>query len=228
MKCKFLAVSLISLLLLSLFQNARSVSAEVVADADIPVCIEGGGTAYIIPEVNSPLPTQDSIRVDNGRTGHFYIHFTETGIFHYSVTAGFPRNGEEIPSQEVFRLKITVYEQGGMLQTVTTLGSNLSTTKPDLIFFRETSETVEKYDKSIPYVISEENTLSPPTAEDAAESGEESSDSGLFGFFKAPKTGDESHLIDYLLAAIASSAGLFGLGLLYTINTNRLIKRKIG
>ena len=57
------------LLLLLLFRISVSAFAAEAAGVDIPVVIDGGGTAYMIPEVNSPLPTDNAIRVDNGRTG---------------------------------------------------------------------------------------------------------------------------------------------------------------
>ena len=265
MKRKFLAVSLISLLLL--FRTASIAFAAHTADADIPVRIDGGGTAYMIPEVNSPLPKEVIIRVDNGRTGHFYINFTEAGVFHYTIKAGFIRNGEEQPAEEVFRLTVTVYEQDGTLYTVSVINSSHSAGKPDAIRFHEVSQvtTTSPSDTTKVSPIIDGTTV-PPTSPNGTTEGTTRPDDTTEGttrpddttgsttspsgttegttrpyqttepatrpeettrrsrFFSTPKTGDESHLVDYLLIAIASSAGLFSLALLYAINTKKLIE----
>ena len=202
---KYLSGSL--LLLLLLFRISVSAFAAEAAGADIPVVIDGGGTAYMIPEVNSPLPTDNAIRVDNGRTGHFYINFTEPGEYHYTITARFSDADGERDADETFRLTVTVYErEDGVLYTVAVINSNQNEGKPDLVRFRETPEP----------------STEPPT-EPSTEPPTTPPPPGPPG---TPRTGDESHLTRYVLAAMMASAGLFGLALLYTVNTDKLIKKE--
>lgn len=139
---KCLTVSVVSLVLLLLLVQTTCIAfAEVkAAGADIPVVIDGGGTAYMIPDINSPLPKEVSIRVDNGRTGHFYIDFTEAGVFRYTIKAGFFRDGEERPADEVFRLTITVVEQDGTLHTVSVINGDHSSKKTDEVRFKDKTE----------------------------------------------------------------------------------------
>lgn len=265
---KCLTVSLVSLVLLLLLVQTTCIAfAEVkAAGADIPVVIDGGGTAYMIPDINSPLPKEVSIRVDNGRTGHFYIDFTEAGVFRYTIKAGFFRDGEERPADEVFHLTITVVEQDGTLHTVSVINGDHSSKKTDEVRFKDKTEpsepasepgtvpphtdepstggigtttapqtrpndstapstrphdttvpTTRPHDTTVPVTRPYETTTVPTTQPPETPR--------VFRIFSAPKTGDESHLAYYLLIAMASSAGLFLLSLLYASNTKKLIKK---
>lgn len=270
---KFLMVSLISLLLM--FQTPWFAFAEVkAAGADIPVVIDGGGIAYLIPEVNSPLPKEISIRVDNGRTGHFYIDFTEAGVYRYTIKAGFTRDGEERPADEVFRLTITVVDQDGNLHTIAVINGDDSSKKTDEVRFKDKQESTTATNESSepstggvgtttvpvthpdgttstrPYETTTPSstppgttapttpppgTTAPPTTTPPPgttsfttrpyETKPPETTVRMPRLFRAPKTGDESHLTRYIEIAIASSAGLFGLAMLYTVNTNKLIKK---
>ena len=266
---KCLTVSLVLLLLL--FQTTSIAFAAVkAAGADIPVVIDGGGTAYMIPEINSPLPKEVTIRVGNGRTGHFYIDFTEAGVYRYTIKAGFSRPDGELPADQVFQLTVTVVEQDGTLYTVSVINGNHSSTKPDEVHFKEKTDTTEteteQPDTPHPPIYPPESTVSPTNPGEFSESSTRPNDSTapstvpfdttapttrphdttvpvtppyattvpttqppetprVFRIFQAPKTGDESHLAYYLLIAMASSAGLFLLALLYAANTKKLIKK---
>lgn len=270
---KCLTVSIVLLLLL--FQTTCIAFAAVkAAGADIPVVIDGGGTAYMIPEFNSPLPKEVTIRVGNGRTGHFYIDFTEAGIYRYTIKAGFSRPDGEIPADEVFQVTITVVEQDGTLYTVSVINGSHSSAKPDEVRFKETSDvsepqtetpdtpgiptfpsggsetvtmptgitqtatipadttetttkpddTTETTTKAIVPPVPPETPGTPNTPETPETPGTPETPR-VFRIFRAPKTGDETHLAYYLLIAMASSAGLFGLAMLYATNTKKLIKK---
>ena len=193
------------ILLLLLFRISVSAFAAEAVSVDIPVVIDGGGTAYMIPEVNSPLPTENALRVDNGRTGHFHIDFTEAGEYHYTISAAFSRADGEAPANETFRLTVTVLDKGnGVLYAVAVINGDQFGEKTDLGRFRETPEP----------------STEPPTDEPSSKPPEEPS---VPPPSTPPRTGDESNLTRYVLLALASSAGLFLLALLYTLNTNKLI-----
>lgn len=200
---RFLALSLSILLLL--FRITGIAFAAEAADADIPVVIDGGGIAYMIPEVNSPLPAEHTIRVDNGRTGHFEISFTEPGDYHYTIKAVFSAPDGETPADEVFRVTVTVCaREDGTLYTVTVITGSNAAEKQTLVRFRK------------PPVPTTPTPGTPDTPDTPAAPGRPGT----------PNTGDESHLTRYLLIATASAAGLFCLALLYTFNTNKLIKKE--
>ena len=199
---KIITVSLILLLLL--FRITWIAFAADAAGADIPVVIDGGGTANMIPEVNCPLPAEHSIRVDNGRTGHFYIQFTEPGEYHYTITAVFSADGEERAADEAFRLTVTVLaREDSSLYTVSVITGSKSSNKQAQVRFSETPETTTQPPDT--------STTEPTTTTTSPTPG-------------TPRTGDESHLTEYLLIATVSAAGLFALALLYTANTNKLVK----
>ena len=211
---------IIPILLFLLFRIAGIAFAAKVADAEIPVIIEGGGTAYMIPEVNCPLPKESTIKVGNGRTGYFYITFTEAGEYHYLIKAGFTEEGGEREANEVFRLTVTVNERSdGELFTISVINGGSATEKQDKVRFQKTPERTTQ--PSAPPVTTE--TPSGPGTPGKPETPDTPSTGKPFG---TPKTGDESHLNYYVLIATAASAGLFLLALVYTLNTNKLIKEE--
>ena len=209
---KFLITSFILLLLI--FQTAGTAFAFEAAYAKIAVTIEGGGKAYMIPEVNCPLPVESVIRVDNGRTGHFHIDFTEVGEYHYLIKAGFSMEDGEREADEVFRLTVTVHERDdGSLFTSSVINSRNTAEKLEKVHFQKTSETTTQ---------PSETTTQPSEA--TTQPSETPSNPDSPNKPGTPKTGDESHLSAYVLIVIAASAGLFFLALLYTLNTNKLIR----
>ena len=222
---KLLTVSLILLPLL--FRISGIAFAAEAACAEIPVVIDGGGMAYMIPEVNCPLPVENAVRVDNGRTGLFHIDFTEAGEYHYMISAMFSHtDGEKKPADEVFRLKVTVSEkEDGSLYAVAVINSEQTAEKTDVVRFRETPGKTDpvryrKYPEN-PTEPADEPSASQP--EEPELPPEEPSTASSFP--SLPRTGDESHLTHYVLLAIAASAGLFGLSVLYTVNTNKLVNK---
>lgn len=202
------------ILLLLLFRISVSAFAAEAVSVDIPVVIDGGGTAYIVSEVNSPLPTENALRVDNGRTGHFYINFTEVGEYHYTITAAFSRADGEAPADRIFRLTVTVLDKGnGVLYAVAVINNNQTEEKTDLVRFRETPAPRNEPPSTDNPPEQPPSTDNPPEQPSTPPS------------HTPPRTGDESNLLRYVLLATASSAGLFLLALLYTLNTNKLIKK---
>ena len=262
---KCLTVSFVLLLLLFHTVGIAFAAEEQSAGADIPVVIEGGGTAYMIPGVNCPLPTEVSIHIGNGRTGHFYIEFTEAGKFHYTIKAGFAENGEERPADSIFHLTVTVYMRvDGTLYAVSVINGTHTLNKVDEVRFEKTTESSSHPSESAtnpdvpgipgpptnpdfptnPDVPTYPGDLTTPSAPDTpttpgtttpeipgttapgTTAPDTTEPSRVLRLFRAPKTGDESHLLRYILIAIASSAGLFGLALVYTMNTNKLVGKE--
>ena len=199
---KCLMVSLISLLLL--FHITGFAFAADAAGVDIPVVIDGGGTAYLIPNINCPLPTESNIHVDNGRTGRFHIDFTEVGEYRYKITAGFSAPGGEEPAEEYFTVTVTVAARpDGSLYTVIRISSSCKEGKLEHAWFRKTTAPTQ------------------PSGTPGTTAGP-----GRPGSPDTPNTGDESHLTGYLTIAIAAAAALFGLALVYAVNTKKLIQGK--
>ncbi|MCR5781103.1 MAG: hypothetical protein K6G90_00050 [Clostridia bacterium] len=275
---KFLTVSLI-LLLLS-FRIAEIAFAAETASAEIQVVIDGGGTAYMTPQDNSPPPTKNPIRVDNGRTGLFHIDFTEAGVYTYTISADFTGTTEYSYSvkssssgvggkqleDESFRLTVSVYErEDGSLYTVSVINNSLTTEKVDRVRFRKTQETTtqptetttrptetttrptetttrptetttqptetttwptETTTRPTEYTTRPTEYTTRPTEYTTRPFETTTRPTETTTTRPNPKTGDESHLLRYVMIAVASSAGLFCLALLYTLNTNRLIKEE--
>lgn len=222
------------ILLLLLFRISVSAFAAEAVSVDIPVVIDGGGTAYIVSEVNSPLPTENALRVDNGRTGHFYINFTEVGEYRYTITAAFSRADGEAPADRIFRLTVTVLDKGnGVLYAVAVINNNQTEEKTDLVRFRETPAPRNEppsTDNPPEQPPSTDNPPEQPPSTDNPPEQPPSADNppeqpATPPSHTPPRTGDESNLLRYVLLATASSAGLFLLALLYTLNTNKLIKK---
>ena len=210
---KFFTVSLTLLLLL--FRITFIAFAADAAGADIPVVIEGGGTATMIPEVNCPLPAERAIRVDNGRTGHFNIQFTEPGEYHYTISAVFSAGGEERAADEEFRLAVTVTaREDGSLYTVSVINGSKSANKQAQVRFSETPETTTQPPETT--TRPPDTTTRPPDTSTTVPTTKPQPGT--------PRTGDESHLTEYLMIATLSAAGLFALALLYAVNTKKLIK----
>ena len=79
MKRMFFKGILPAIIMLLLCSFAVPAFAAGSADANIGVQIEGGGTAYITPQVNCPVPDESELTLSAGETGVFHIRFTEPG-----------------------------------------------------------------------------------------------------------------------------------------------------
>lgn len=180
------------LLLLLLCSFAFPAFAAMSAEAEIGVEIKGGGTACITPQVNCPIPESTKVTVKDGETGHFNIEFTEPGNYSYII-----KTQEEGYSPEYYTATVSVnVKEDGKLYTVTVLKKASSDTKCDIAAFTQKSDET---------TTTEQTTKPPVQVEDKSR----------------PITGDDSQLEMYLLLAIAASAGLFGLSLLYANSTKK-------
>lgn len=199
---KTILISVMSLFLLCRF--SVSVSAAKGVSVDIPVEIEGGGTAIITSEVNCPLPKTSSIDVENGMTEHINIPFDQPGTYSYTIKTDQVDGIYYAPDYYTAKIMVAVNEDGS-LYTVTVLTKDKSDLKPDVCKF--TSSTKEKTTEKEPATTSSgEQRKDPPTSR--------------------PKTGDDGMLDIYLLICIFASAGLFALSVSYTVSTNRIIKSR--
>jgi hypothetical protein len=164
-------------------------------DVDISVQIEGGGTAIIIPQVNCPIPQHSDVTVKDGETGHFNIQFTEPGNYAYTIQA--TENG---CTPDYYAVNVSVNtKEDGTLYSVTVLKRSYTATKCGTAAFTKEGE-----------LPPEETTKPIPPNEDEG---------------STPYTGDDSRLEMYLLLAIAASAGLFGLSLIYANSVKKQLKK---
>lgn len=69
--------------------------------AEIETEIILGGSAMIISNIDSPVPEQTEIRLKDGETGKFDIHFTKVGVYDYIV--------KTIPDERKINFDKTVY-----------------------------------------------------------------------------------------------------------------------
>ena len=114
-------------------------------DVSVPVEIEQGGTAVIIPEVNCPLPDKTELKLADREVGRFNIHFTETGVFTYAVKV-MPDERKLNFDTTVYTVKVFVTDEGGTLSAVTIVyindvkysGRTGSDGTPDCLIFTNT------------------------------------------------------------------------------------------
>ena len=170
--------------------------AASTAQADIAVTIDGGGTALLIPQVNCPVPDNTSVTLANGEIGHFAIKLNEPGNYRYTIRAQETSDGRAFAPLYYTADVSVMTADNGSLYAATVLMRNDTELKSDLAAFGIDVPT--------------EETLPAETTTHRLQS--------------QPQTGDDSHLDYYLLIATAAAAGLFGLALLYTLKTNKLIR----
>ena len=191
------AVMLVTLCLLPF--TAFAAEAESVS---IPVEIEGGGTAEIISEVNCPLPKESSLEVQDGATENINIGFSAPGDYKYTIQANTKEGLYYSPEYYTATVAVRADNSGELTSTVilTKAGSNY---KPDKCRFELSEKPTEapKTESAAP----EQAPKEPPTSR--------------------PKTGDDSMLDIYLLICIFAAGGLFMLAVIYSVSTERLIKR---
>ncbi|MBQ7596040.1 MAG: hypothetical protein IJU45_05195 [Clostridia bacterium] len=184
------------IILILLFAFSFAAYAGNTARADIPVKVEGGGTAVITSEVNCPAPKADRLELKKGETGHFIIDFSRPGEYAYNITV-INSNDSFIYTPEYYSVHISVLVgDDGSMYTVTTLRKENSYAKSDIADFRRTEKT----------------TGAPPTTTSTDSTPHQ------------PRTGDDTNLEKYVVASIAASAGLFVVSLLYAYDTKRLLR----
>lgn len=196
------AVMLVTLCLLPF--TAFAAETESVS---IPVEIEGGGTAEIISEVNCPLPKESSLEVQDGATENINISFSVPGDYEYTIQAETKEGLYYSPEYYTATVAVRADSSGELTSTVilTKAGSDY---KPDRCRF----ELAEKQSEE-----SEANAVTQPAGTAQTPKNPPTS---------RPQTGDDSMLDIYLLICIAAAGGLFALSVIYSVSTERLIKRK--
>ena len=181
-------------------------SAAGTLTVSIPIEIEGGGTAIVIPEVNCPVPEQTSIEVANGTTEHIKIVMSEPGSYIYTIQAETKDSLYYSPAYYTASVSVRTDSSGELTATVLLTNPD-SDYKPDSCRFALTekpSDAPETVDETQP--VTPLPAKNPPTSR--------------------PKTGDDSMLDIYLLICIVASGGLFLLAVVYLVATNRMLDRK--
>lgn len=192
------AVTLVTLCLLPF--TAFAAEAESVS---IPVEIEGGGTAEIISEVNCPLPESSSVEVKDGATENINISFTTPGDYEYTVKAEAKDGLYYSPEYYTAAVAVRTDSSGELAATVVLTKAD-SDYKPAKCRFELTEKPTDA-PKTEP-ATQTQAPKEPPTSR--------------------PKTGDDGMLDIYLMICILAAGGLFALSVIYSVSTERLIKRK--
>ena len=202
------AVMLVTLCLLPF--SAFAAEAESVS---IPVEIEGGGTAEIISEVNCPLPESSSVEVKDGATENINIGFSAPGDYKYTIQANTKEGLYYSPEYYTATVAVRADNSGKLTSTVilTKAGSNY---KPDRCRFVLAEKQSDE---------SEANAVTQP-ADTAQSAG--TAQTPKDPPTSRPKTGDDGMLDIYLMICILAAGGLFMLSVIYSVSTERLIKRK--
>lgn len=205
-------------------------------EARIPVTIEGGGIAVIVPTVNSPIPNETEITVKDGETGCFIIHITEPGTYSYIISVEKEVSGAKRYTPEYYDAIVSgLVNDEGELYTVTTVTRRGGDNKTDLAEFK-----VDKGWEPEGTTVSGGETTTGPTPPDTitpppgtTEPGTRTeSTTGITTEYSTdrdsstPNTGDDTKLDLYLILAIAASAGLFALSAKFYTDTKRLITKE--
>ena len=190
-----------------------SASAAQTVSAAIPVEIEGGGTAEIISEVNCPLPKESSLEVQDGATENINIGFSAPGDYKYTIQANTKEGLYYSPEYYTATVAVRADNSGKLTSTVilTKAGSNY---KPDRCRFVLAEKQSDE---------SEANAVTQP-ADTAQSAG--TAQTPKDPPTSRPKTGDDGMLDIYLMICILAAGGLFMLSVIYSVSTERLIKRK--
>lgn len=214
------------------------VSAAQTAPVDIWVDIKNGGTAVIIPEVNSPLSDQSSLTLDDGQSAAFHIDFSEKGVYSYTIRTE-PDDREITFDDTVYQVKVFVREENGKLYTSIVIYNKKTGNKyspqghnePCTVTFVNHIEADEPDETTAPTQPGEGETTETEsvaaTEKPPGASKSRSSDTDNGSDPKSrPQTGDDSRLDFYLLLAIIASAGLFMLSVFYYRSVVKEVKKR--
>lgn len=201
------------IMLVTLCMFPLSASAAQTVSAAIPVEIEGGGTAEIISEVNCPLPKESSLEVQDGATENINIGFSAPGDYKYTIQANTKEGLYYSPEYYTATVAVRADNSGKLTSTVilTKAGSDY---KPDRCRFVLAEKQSDE---------SEANAVTQP-ADTAQSAG--TAQTPKDPPTSRPKTGDDGMLDIYLMICILAAGGLFMLSVIYSVSTERLIKRK--
>ena len=189
--------------------TAFAAEAESVS---IPVEIEGGGTAEIISEVNCPLPKESSLEVQDGATENINISFTAPGDYKYTIQANTKEGLYYSPEYYTATVAVRADNSGKLTSTVilTKAGSDYKLDRCRFVIAEKQSDE------------SEANAVTQP-ADTAQSAG--TAQTPKDPPTSRPKTGDDGMLDIYLMICILAAGGLFMLSVIYSVSTERLIKR---
>ena len=214
------------IMLVTLCMFPLSASAAQTVSAEIPVEIEGGGTAIVITEVNCPLPESSSVEVRDGMTENINIKFTEQGNYSYTIQAD--AQNESYYSPEYYTASVDVRkDNSGWLTATVVLTKANSDYKPDKCLFmlaEESSEATETV--ATQPTDTDTNTDTGTNTGTGTHTDTDSGQTPKNPPTSRPQTGDDSMLDIYLLICIAAAGGLFTLSVIYSVSTDRLIGRK--
>ena len=207
------AVMLVTLCLLPF--SAFAAEAESVS---IPVEIEGGGTAEIISEVNCPLPKSSSVEVQDGATENINISFTTPGDYKYTIQANTKEGLYYSPEYYTATVAVRADNSGKLTSTVilTKAGSNYKLDRCRFVIAEKQSDESEANAVTQPA-----DTAQPTDTAQSAGTAQSPKDPPT----SRPKTGDDGMLDIYLMICILAAGGLFMLAVIYSVSTERLIKR---
>ena len=196
--------------------SAFAAEAESVS---IPVEIEGGGTAEIISEVNCPLPKESSLEVQDGATENINISFTTPGDYKYTIQANTKEGLYYSPEYYTATVAVRADNSGKLTSTVilTKAGSNYKLDRCRFVIAEKQSDESEANAVTQPA-----DTAQPTDTAQSAGTAQSPKDPPT----SRPKTGDDGMLDIYLLICILAAGGLFMLAVIYSVSTERLIKRK--
>lgn len=207
----------------------------------IPVTIEGGGVAVMVPGGGSPSPEEGELSVEPGKQAQFSIPVEKPGTYGYEIAV--KDEGEEnvVYDKTVYVATVSVFDNGGESPSWTvTLSKAGSEEKPESVHFAMKSMAGDPgstpADNTEPDGSSESADDEPGSdseqdegADDGADDDDvkaDGTDARTSSSGSNPKTGDSSNLERYLLISVAASAGLFALALVYAVSTRRLSEKR--
>ena len=213
----FLLTGAVTLVTLCMFPF--SASAAESASVSIPIEIEGGGTAEIISEVNCPLPKESSLEVQDGATENINISFTTPGDYKYTIQANTKEGLYYSPEYYTATVAVRADNSGKLTSTVilTKAGSDYKLDRCRFVIAEKQSDESEANAVTQPA-----DTEQPTDTAKSAGTAQSPKDPPT----SRPKTGDDGMLDIYLLICIVAAGGLFMLAVIYSVSTERLIKRK--
>lgn len=199
-------------MLVSLCMFSFSAFAAETVSVSIPVEIEGGGTAEIISEVNCPLPKSSSLEVRDGATENINIGFSAPGDYKYTIQANTKEGLYYSPEYYTATVAVRADNSGKLTSTVilTKAGSDYKLDRCRFVIAEKQSDE------------SEANAVTQP-ADTAQSAG--TAQTPKDPPTSRPKTGDDGMLDIYLMICILAAGGLFMLSAIYSVSTERLIKR---
>ncbi len=186
----------------------------------VSVEIEQGGTAVIIPEVNCPIPERGELRLADREIGRFDIEFSEPGVYTYTVKV--QPDGRTLDfDATVYTVRVFITDENGELQLTSTVfkndekyaGHSGSDGPPDRLLF-------------VNALLPPDGALAPQPPPSPPPEEEETLPPAPPPDSHNPKTSDDTDMELWFLVAMIASAGLLALSVVYSVDTNKMIKNK--